>query len=130
MDKVSGGSSAHWFSLCATDRISATPARKPSLLSIVRFPFLLVLSRIPGLMDLYRVHVHADRREHQYRVLIPHKPAKQTAAQSCPGRLQHGFLTAARPGHIDADPLSEPHTFSPFPQELSPYIVNSSRISH
>ena len=60
-------------------------------------------------MNLHCIHIHADRREHQYRILIPHKPAKQPAAQRCPSRLQHSFLAAARPGHIDADPLSEPH---------------------
>ena len=81
-----------------------------------RISTLSFLPRIPGLMDLNNVNIHADRREHQYRVPVPHKPPQQTTAQRSPGRLQHGFLTAVRPGHIDADPLSEPHMLSPFLQ--------------
>ena len=62
-------------------------------------------------MNLDCIHIPADRREHQYRILIPHKPPKQTTAQRSPSRLQHSFLAAVRPGYTDADHLSEPHTF-------------------
>ncbi len=64
-----------------------------------------------GLMDFYSVHIHADRRKHQYCILIPHKPPEETTEQVASSRLQQSFLTAVRPGHIDADYLSEPHFY-------------------